>query len=96
MEDLLCIRLFFAFVPRSAREGKRRIFHPRYERFLFKVMPHCAQKSRARQSECLCIASEISAKLFFAISAESCSVLAGSSAPQYVSVSARGASKFWA
>jgi hypothetical protein len=29
-------------------------------------MPHCAWKSCARQSECLCIASEISAKLFLA------------------------------
>jgi hypothetical protein len=34
MAGVLGIRLFFAFVPRSAREGKRRIFHPRYEHFL--------------------------------------------------------------
>jgi hypothetical protein len=27
-------------------------------------MPHCSGKSRARQSKCLCIASEIVAKLF--------------------------------
>src|SRR5882672_445548 len=32
-------------------------------------MPHCAWKSCARQSECLCIASEISAKLFAALCA---------------------------
>src|SRR6267378_7167742 len=34
MRGLLCVRLFFAFVPRSAREGKRGNFHSRYENFL--------------------------------------------------------------
>src|SRR5216684_1135745 len=64
MRGLLCVRLFFAFVPRSAREGKRGEFYSRYENFLIQAMPHCARKHGARQPECLCIASEIVAKLF--------------------------------
>jgi hypothetical protein len=64
MRGLLYIRLFFAFVPRSAREGKRRDFISKYGNSIFQAMPHCAGKSRARQSMCLCIASEIVAKLF--------------------------------
>jgi hypothetical protein len=64
MRGQLCIRLFFAFVPRSAPEGKRRDFISKYGTAIFQAMPHCAFKLRARQSKCLCIASEISAKLF--------------------------------
>src|SRR5216683_1225757 len=51
MKGLLYIRLFFAFVPRSPLEGKRRNFHSRYGATLFKAMSHCAWKSCARQSE---------------------------------------------
>src|SRR6266404_510115 len=64
MRGLLCVRLFFAFVPRSAREGKRGNYYSRHENFLVQAMPHCARKHRGRQPECLCIASEIVAKLF--------------------------------
>jgi hypothetical protein len=64
MRGLLYIRLFFAFVPRSASGGKRRIFFQGTNTVLFKAMPHCAWNQAARQSKCLCIASEISAKLF--------------------------------
>src|SRR5438309_5607314 len=34
MEVSFVVRLFFAFVPRSPREGKRRNFHARYEHLL--------------------------------------------------------------
>jgi hypothetical protein len=64
MRGQFAIRLFFAFVPRSASEGKRRNFLSIYRNTIFQAMPHCAFKLCARQSKCLCIASEISAKLF--------------------------------
>jgi hypothetical protein len=64
MRGLLSIRLFFAFVSRTAHAGKRRYFYFQFETFLFEAMAHCAWKFCARQSECLCIPSEISAKLF--------------------------------
>jgi hypothetical protein len=63
---------------------------------MFKTMPHCAWNTRARQPECLCIASEISAKLFLPLSTQTSSSLADSAPPQYVPVSARRASNFWA
>jgi len=70
MRGLLYIRLFFAFVPRSALEGKRRNFRARFGYTLFKAMSHCAENLRARQSDSLCIASEIVAKLFLGSSAQ--------------------------
>jgi hypothetical protein len=67
MRGLLAIRLFFAlaiFVAQATPEGKRRNFISLYGNTNFQAMPHCAFKLCARQSKCLCIASEISAKLF--------------------------------
>jgi hypothetical protein len=52
------------FVAQAPLEGKRRDFIPLYGNTNFQAMPHCAFKLCARQSKCLCIASEISAKLF--------------------------------
>jgi hypothetical protein len=49
-------------VPRGRASAE--IFIPGSNTFLFEAMPHCARKHRTRQPECLCIASEIVAKLF--------------------------------
>ncbi|PYT50716.1 MAG: hypothetical protein DMG44_05400 [Acidobacteria bacterium] len=48
MRGLLCVRLFFAFVPRSTREGKRGNFYSRYESFLVRSdAALCAEAPRA-------------------------------------------------
>src|SRR6266436_4067311 len=48
MRGLLCVRLFFAFVPRSAREGKRGNFYSRHENFLVRSdAALCAEAPRA-------------------------------------------------
>jgi hypothetical protein len=51
--------------PRARASAEKNIFDSSF--LFFKAMTHCAWKSCARQPECLCIASEISAKLFFVI-----------------------------
>jgi hypothetical protein len=96
MRGQLCIRLFFAFVPRSASEGKRRDFISGCRTKIFQAMPHCAFKLCARQSKCLCIASEISAKLFDFLRAKFLARITSSAALKNVPDVPRDASKFWA
>jgi hypothetical protein len=80
------------FVAQSQPEGKRRDFIPLYRNTIFQAMPHCAFKLCARQSKCLCIASEISAKLFDFSPAKYLHAFSFPTAPTNVSDSASGAS----
>jgi hypothetical protein len=80
------------FVAQAPLEGKHRNFIPLYGNTIFQAMPHCAFKLCARQSKCLCIASEISAKLFDFSPAKYLHAFSFPTAPTNVSDSASGAS----
>src|SRR5882672_10370952 len=64
MRGLLCVRLFFAFVPRSAREGKRGNFYSRHENFLFKRC-RIVRGSTARVNRSACASLRKSLQNFF-------------------------------
>src|SRR6266436_9597469 len=73
MRGLLYIRLFFAFVLRSAREGQRRISHPRYEHFLVQSdAALCVELPRASIGVPVHRLGNL-CKTFLPLSAQSCS-----------------------